>query len=76
MLGQSLKKGVPYEEEGLKMVHGRESLRANAFYNQLADWESVWIKKAKQPVAPTFGKELTYAQNLLSKYDKLFNEYY
>jgi alpha-N-acetylglucosaminidase len=76
MLGQSLKKGVPYEEEGLKMVHGRESLRANAFYNQLADWESVWIKKAKKPVAPTFGKELTYAQNLLSKYDKLFNEYY
>jgi hypothetical protein len=42
----------------------------------LADWESVWIKKAKKPEAPTFGKELTYAQNLLSKYDKLFNEYY
>ena len=47
MLSDCLNKDIEYVEEGLPLVYGREAWRANAFYNELADWEVSWIHNKK-----------------------------
>ena len=47
MLSDCLNKDIEYVEEGLPLVYGREAWRANAFYNELADWEVSWIRNKK-----------------------------
>lgn len=46
MLQEHLNAGTDYSEEGLKLTHGRESFRANAFYNELGNWELEFVQKS------------------------------
>ncbi|MEK0446059.1 MAG: hypothetical protein RLZZ399_1380 [Verrucomicrobiota bacterium] len=46
-LAAKLRAGEPYSEDGLPQVYGREAWRANAFYNELADWETAWVRRPK-----------------------------
>ena len=51
MLGY-LDRGEEYVEEGLPLVHGRETFRANALYDKMADWEMKFVStynKARTP---------------------------
>jgi alpha-N-acetylglucosaminidase len=76
MLRDSLIKDHPYIEKGLKQAHGREALRANAFYSELADWELTWINAVKQPVPVVSGTELAIILAMQQKYAPLLQEYY
>lgn len=76
MLAVHLHDGTPYSEDGLKLVHGREALRANDFYDRLADAEEKWIKEAKTPQTIVSGKEVEVAKTLWKKYEPLLSEYY
>lgn len=76
MLRDSLTKDMPYTEKGLKLVHGREALRSNAFYDELANWELSWIKTIKQPIPQVSGKELSTVLPIHQKYTSLLAEYY
>lgn len=77
MLLQHLEEGTPYVEKGLPQIYGRESFRANDFYNRLADWELQFVatpNKARTPI--TVGDELEMAGRLYQKYATLAQEYY
>jgi alpha-N-acetylglucosaminidase len=76
MLRQSIVDKKPYTETGLKQVYGREALRANDFYNNLADWELNWIKTPKHPKPVITGRELATVKLIQSKYSSLLKEYY
>lgn len=76
MLADSLRAGRTYSERGLRLTHGREAFRANAFYQQLADWELAYAHrtgKARTPV--TEGDEVSTARRLFVKYRRLSAEY-
>lgn len=76
MLAYSLRAGRTYSERGLRLTHGREAFRANAFYQQLADWELAYAHrtgKARTPV--TEGDEVSTARRLFVKYRRLSAEY-
>ncbi len=48
MLRECLAQDLEYQEDGLELtVDQRESFRANAFYEKLADWESNWLWEEK-----------------------------
>lgn len=77
MLQKHLDAGTDYVENGLKQTHGRESFRANDFYNSLGDWELNFVNtsnKARTPV--TAGDEIETANRMYQKYSKLAGEYY
>ena len=77
MLQQCLDEGVAYTEEGLPLTHGREAFRANAFYDELGDWELQYVAtpgKARTPV--TQGDEIEVARRMYDKYSALAKEYY
>lgn len=77
MLQNCLDKGIPYSEEGLRLTHGRESLRANEFYSSLADWELEYassVCKVRVPV--TQGDEVDVVTRMFEKYVGLVKEYY
>ncbi len=77
MLQQHLKKGTNYSEKGLPQVFGRETLRANDFYNDLANWETEWITTEKHDIDPKpKGNEIEIVSNILGIYSTLFSEYY
>lgn len=76
MLDQHLENGTDYIEKGLPQVHGREALRANDFYNQLADWETSWIETPKQFKELPVGDELNIVLETFKKYSTLADEYY
>ncbi len=48
MLRECLDKDEEYPEEELPQVYGRETWRANHFYNELAEWEVQWIHSKKK----------------------------
>lgn len=77
MLQQHLDNGTTYSEEGLPQVYGRETFRANEFYNGLADWEMEYVNsynKARTPIVQ--GDALTTAQRMFAKYRELARLYY
>lgn len=76
MLERKLNTGESYSEEGLKQVYGRESLRANTFYTDLASWEESWIKSPKSPKKVNAGREIKVAKHILAQYEPLLKEYY
>lgn len=67
MLGQTIDKG-DYRDPG-EQVHGRESLRANPFYSQLADWEIAFSRNPPHdlPAEPR-GDSIALAKQLIAKY--------
>jgi len=77
MLQEKLDAGTSYNEEGLPLVHGRESFRANEFYNNLADWELQFVSASNKARTPlTQGDEVEVATRLYKKYTRLAAEYY
>jgi alpha-N-acetylglucosaminidase len=76
MLSNHLDNSTDYIEEGLPQVYGRETLRANDFYNDLADWETSWIETPKSFDEVPTGNELAVVQAMYKKYTALAGEYY
>lgn len=77
MLQEHLNAGTDYSEEGLKLTHGRESFRANAFYNELGNWELEFVQKPHHIHVPlTKGDEIEVATRMYKKYSTLAHEYY
>lgn len=77
MLSDCLKEGRQYNEKGLPMVYGRESFRANKFYDELADWELEFVAtpgKARTPI--TQGDEVEVVNKFFHKYMDLAKYYY
>lgn len=76
MLSDRLQKGAGYSEDGLQLVHGRESFRANDFYSNLADWELRYVTtpgKARVPAVE--GDPIATARRMYDKYSALSKEY-
>ncbi len=44
-----LRANPDYSDEGLTLIQGREVWRANAYYDQSADWEAAWTHKTALP---------------------------
>ena len=77
MLQEHLDKGSDYTETGLPLSHGRESFRANEFYDGLADWELQYVETSGKVRTPlTQGDEVEVASRLYDKYARLASEYY
>ena len=76
MLDGHLTNRTSYIEKGLPLVHGRETLRANSFYDALADWETSWIHSTKNINPTPKGDEVLIVKSLLEKYKPLFKEFY
>lgn len=77
MLEKHLKDGTDYSEKGLRLTHGRESFRANSFYNQLGNWELQYVStpgKVKTPI--TKGNTIKLTLEFYRKYSKMAKEYY
>jgi alpha-N-acetylglucosaminidase len=68
-LCRKLQQGEAYSEQGLPLVYGRETWRANEFYTTLAQWETAWINHPKLTANPA-GKsdELTMSKVLYKKW--------
>lgn len=76
MLDTHLQAGTDYDEASLPLNLGREALRANAFYNQLTEWEMQWITSRKDIDPVARGDEVKLVASLLKKYTPLFHSYY
>lgn len=77
MLDKCLAENREYSEEGLKLTHGREALRANDFYNELADWELNYVNtpgKLRTPI--TEGDEIEVVARMFDKYKRISADYY
>lgn len=74
-LHKNLKENSNYTEEGLKMTHGRQALRANPFYDDLANWETKWINTPKKAESLVPNQELKTVLALQKKYQPLYNIY-
>ncbi len=56
---------------------GRQSFRANDFYDSLADWELSFVERPGKMRTPiTEGNALSVAHQMLAKYKRLSKEYY
>lgn len=70
MLLQTLKSGKYYSEKRLPKCYGRESFRANSFYEELAAFELEWVRRERNYQNMQFDySPLDAAQTLLEKYD-------
>ena len=67
-LGDTIKNGVTYSEEGLPLVYGRETYCANSFYAKLADWELDWVHSRHGLPEAAVGDSVEVASRLLAKY--------
>ncbi len=76
MLRQHLVNDTVYVEEGLPQVYGREALRANKFYDELANWEIEWVESQKNIDPTPRGDEVTVVNTIIEKYRPIFNIYY
>jgi alpha-N-acetylglucosaminidase len=70
MLEEKLRSGDGYDEGGLAQIHGRESWRANDFYDRLADWEVQWTRKTK-----TFKHQVENDTDVVSQLLKKYGRY-
>ncbi len=55
---------------------GRETLRANDFYNKLADWEIAWTQQRHNLPAEPTGDTIAISTKLLEKYRPWFEKVY
>src|SRR6056297_1499232 len=72
-LEKKLEKGEDYHEKGLPKIYGRETFRANQFYEELADWETKWIKQGPpewEEWEKNRGKEIEISLEIFKKYKK------
>lgn len=77
MLQQHLDAGTTYEEDNLPQAYGRETFRANDFYNELAVWELNYVDSYNKQRTPiTTGNECDIVKRLFPKYAELAKEYY
>ncbi|MDQ8206384.1 alpha-N-acetylglucosaminidase [Coraliomargarita sp. SDUM461003] len=75
MLRQHIVDGTPYDESKIKQVHGRAALRANDFFDELADWEMDWATLPGKVDSPaTSGDEVELAKRFYNKYEKAIRE--
>lgn len=77
MLQGHLDNNTEYEESTAKMDLGRQSFRANPFYDNLADWELAFVNrpgKARTPIVE--GNEIELAKGMFKKYAILAEDYY
>ncbi len=76
MLQEHLDKGTDYVEEGLPLRSGRETFRANDFYDRLGNWELRFVEKPNKACLPiTQGDEVETTTRLYEKYVALATEY-
>ena len=75
ILAESIDKGDYRDPAG--QCYGRESLRANAFYSKLADWEIGFTRNAPKnlPSKPV-GDSVALAKQLLAKYKPMLEKAY
>ncbi|MBQ8649264.1 MAG: alpha-N-acetylglucosaminidase [Clostridia bacterium] len=66
MLEEKLEKGEEYSEDNLEIIERRFSWRANAFYSDLADWESKWVHST-EPI-PLKNADFGFIREILGKY--------
>ncbi|MBQ4354566.1 MAG: alpha-N-acetylglucosaminidase [Clostridia bacterium] len=64
-----LEKDEEYSEDGLPLVYGRETWRANALYNEMADLEVEWIHSEKTFLPYEQADQKTTVRELLEQYD-------
>ena len=75
-LAGCLARGEEYSEQGLPLVHGRETFRANSFYSKLADWEIAWVNAPHRLPEAASGDSVKTSARLLAKYRPLLAEVY
>ena len=75
MLEERLENGQGYEDP-TRQTHGRESLRANEFYQTLADWEIAWTKAPHQLEGVSSENPVTIAERLMQGYQPIIEEIY
>ncbi len=75
LLGQSISKG-DYRDPSAQ-VYGREALRANSFYSDLADWEIAFTRNppGNLPARPV-GNSIVLAGQMIAKYRQTIIETY
>lgn len=70
-----LEKGESYEDPK-RQSHGRESLRANEFYSELADWEIAWNKTPRKLAPVSNLDRVAFAKYLFKKYSRIIKKTY
>ncbi len=75
MLRECLVKGVRYDESAVPLRNGRQQLRANEFYSQLADWEMEWITTPKKYGKIVHPDEISTVQAAFAKWAPVYDEY-
>jgi alpha-N-acetylglucosaminidase len=75
MLRDCLVTGKKYDEAAVPMRNGRQSLRANEFYSQLADWETEWITTPKKYGEIHHPDELVTVSAAFAKWAPMYDEY-
>ena len=74
MLARSIDRG-DYRDPA-SQVYGRESLRANGFYSELADWEIAFTRRPPRNLLGTAGRLLAPAKQMLEKYRPALKKVY
>ena len=75
MLRECLVKGIKYDEAAVPLRNGRQSLRANEFYSQLADWETEWITTPKRYGEILHPDEISTVKAAFEKWSTKYGEY-
>ena len=76
-MAEYLATGKEYKEEGLPLVHGRETFRANEVYDGMADIELAFVNRTNKVRYPIIkGDEIRIVRKLFHKYLPMLNEYY
>lgn len=75
MLHQSLVDKKPYDEVSVPLHDGRQALRGNKFYSDLADWETAWIKTPKNYGKVQHGGEVATVGKMFAKWSKQYQEF-
>jgi alpha-N-acetylglucosaminidase len=75
MLRECLVNGIKYDEAAVPLRNGRQSLRANEFYSQLADWETEWITTPKRYGEILHPDEISTVKAAFEKWSTKYGEY-
>lgn len=75
MLRKCLTDGIAYDESAVPLRNGRQQLRANDFYSQLADWETEWITTPKRYGKIEHPCEIATVKEAFEKWSPLYDEY-
>ena len=69
-LSKQMEKGAAYSDP-TNLSFGREALKANRFYTELAEWEMDWPQQHHEVSAKTQGHEIETVLSMLKKYRPL-----